>query len=167
MWQYLGHFILRYRIPLLVIVLALTAFMGYHASKTELSYEFARAIPTDNKKYLEYQEFRRKFGEDGNLLVIGIQTPKLFEEKTFNAYSQLALDLKKVRGVDDIICVTSAINLVKVPETEKLVADTIFPERTLTQAEIDSGKTIFLSLPFYKHLLYNPDTHAWLMGVRI
>jgi hypothetical protein len=46
MWQFLGQFILKYRLLLLLILLALTSFMAYHASKVELSYEFARAIPT-------------------------------------------------------------------------------------------------------------------------
>ena len=95
MWQFLGQFILKYRLLLLLILLALTSFMAYHASKVELSYEFARAIPTDHPKYKTYQEFRKKFGEDGNLLVIGIQTGKLFEEKTFNSYSSLQKALKR------------------------------------------------------------------------
>lgn len=167
MWQSLGRFILKYRLPLLLSLIALTGFMAWQASKVQLSYDFARAIPINNPKYKAYQEFRKKFGEDGNLLVIGIQTNKLFEEKTFNAYTSLLRNLKKVKGVDDIISVPSAINLVKVPETEKLKADTIFPDRILTQPEIDSFSKTFLSLPFYQHLLYNPSTNAWLMGVRI
>ena len=141
--------------------------MAYHASKVELSYEFARAIPTDHPKYKEYQEFRRKFGEDGNLLVIGIQTDKLFEEKTFNNYSSLQRALKRSSGVEDIISVPSAVDLVKDSTTERLKALPIFRDTILSQPEIDSSKNIFLSLPFYKTLLYNPDTHSWLMGVRI
>ncbi len=167
MWQNLGRFILKYRLMLLLILAAFTGFMAYHASKVELSYDFSRAIPVENPKYKTYQEFRKKFGEDGNLLVIGILTERLFDKKVFNAYALLLRNLKKVKGVDDVIAVPSAINLVKRQETEKLKADTIFSERALTQAEIDSGKTIFLNLPFYRQLLYNPDTHAWLMGVRI
>ena len=167
MWQSIGRFILKYRLPLLLTLAALTGFMAYQASKVQLSYDFSRAIPLNNPKYIAYQEFRKKFGEDGNLLVIGVQTNKLFEEKTFNAYASLLRNLKKINGVDDIIAVPSAINLVKVPETEKLKADTIFPERMLSQAAIDSSSRIFLSLPFYQHLLYNPETNAWLMGVRI
>lgn len=167
MWHSLGKFILKYRLPLLLILAAITGFMAYHASKVQLSYDFSRAIPINNPKYKAYQEFRKKFGEDGNLLVIGIQTDKFFEEKLFNAYASLERSLKKVNGVDDIISVPTAINLVKVMETEKLKADTIFPERILTQAEIDSGAKTFLNLPFYRQLLYNPSTHAWLMGVRI
>ena len=167
MWQSLGRFILRFRLPLLLLLAVLTAFMAYHASKVELSYDFSRAIPINNPKYKTYQEFRKKFGEDGNLLVIGIQTDKLFEAKTFNAYALLQRNLKKVTGVDDVIGVPTAINLVKITETEKLKADTIFAERTLTQGEIDSASSIFLNLPFYRDILYNRFTNAWLMGVRI
>lgn len=167
MWQSLGQFIIKYRLPLLLFLAVITGFMAYHASKVQLSYEFSRAIPTNNPKYKAYQEFRKKFGEDGNLLVIGIQTDKFFEEKTFNAYASLERNLKKISGIDDVIAVPSAVNLVKQPETEKLTAEPIFPDTALTQAAIDSGAAIFLNLPFYRNLLYNPSTHAWLMGVRI
>ena len=167
MWKNLGQFILKYRIPLLLIVLALTGFMGYHASKTELSYEFARAIPMDNPKYKDYQEFKKKFGEDGNLLVIGLQTKELFNAKVFNDYIGLLRGLKKTQYVEDIISIPTAVNLVKVPETEKLKAEPIFPDATLTQAEIDSCKNLFFTLPFYKGLLYNDQSDSWLMGIRI
>src|SRR5258705_2286629 len=167
MWHNLGKFILKYRLPLLLVLAAITGFMAYHASKVQLSYDCSRAIPINNSKYKAYQEFRKQFGEDGNLLVIGIQTDHFFKEKLFNNYASLQRSLKKVKGVDDIIAVPTAVNLVKIPETEKLKADTIFADRSLTQAEIDSGARTFLNLPFYRQLLYNPSTHAWLMGVRI
>jgi len=167
MWHNLGKFILKYRLLLLFLLVAATGFMMYHASRVQLSYDFSRAIPTNNPKYKAYQEFKKKFGEDGNLLVIGIQTDSFFQEKLFNSYTGLQRSLKKVYGVDDIISVPSAVNLVKMTETERLKADTIFPDRQLTQAEIDSGAAIFMKLPFYRQLLYNPQTNAWLMGVRI
>src|SRR5689334_17864392 len=99
MWHSLGRSILTNRLLLLIVLLALTSFMAYHASKVELSYEFSRAIPTDHPKYKAYQEFRKKFGEDGNLLVIGIQTNRLFTEKPFNNYILLQKELKKINGV--------------------------------------------------------------------
>jgi len=73
MWHKLGSFILKYRVWLLLLLAIATAFMTFWASKVRLSYEAARAIPADHPKYLAYQEFRKKFGEDGNLLVIGIR----------------------------------------------------------------------------------------------
>ena len=167
MWRKTGQFILAYRLTLLILLLAATAWMGYHASKVELSYEFTRAIPANHPANKTYQLFKQKYGQDGNLLVIGIQTKELFKEKLFNDYASLHRQLKKVNGVTDVISVPSAINLVKDPETEKLNAVGIFPEKALSQSEIDSSANIFLNLPFYQHLLYNPQTKAWLMGVSI
>jgi len=167
MWQRLGSFILKYRLALLISLAGVTGVMAYFASKVQLSYDFSRAIPVNNPKYKAYQDFKKKFGEDGNLLVIGIQTDQLFNEKIFNAYAGLQRSIRKVKGVDDVVSVPSAVNLVKIPDTERLKADTIFPDRALDQVEIDSAARLFLSLPFYRQLLYNPETNAWLMGVRV
>src|ERR1700737_985848 len=147
MWRSLSYFILKYRLPLLILLGVLTAGMIYEAKKVQLSYEFGKAIPIDNPKYIAYLEFKKKFGEDGNLLVIGIQTPGFFEENFFNNYAELQRDLKKQSGVEDIISVPAAIRLVKIEETEKLKAAPIFPERQLRQNEIDSFKKVFLNLP--------------------
>lgn len=167
MWHNLGRYILKYRIPLLVVLVAASSFMTWRASMVQMSYDFSRAIPVNNPKYKAYQEFKKKFGEDGNLLVIGIQTEKFFDEKIFNDYALLMRNLKRLYGVDDIIAIPSAVNIVKIPGTEQLKADTIFPDRILSEGEINSGAKTFLNLPFYHQLLYNPSTHSWLMGVRI
>jgi hypothetical protein len=37
----------------------------------------------------------------------------------------------------------------------------------LTQADLDSAKLIFESLPFYRTLLHNPDQKAYLLGVTV
>jgi uncharacterized protein len=167
MWRKLGQFILANRWPLLAVLIAATIFMGYRASKVELSYEFTRAIPVNHPANITYQAFKQKYGQDGNLLVIGIQTGDLFKEKLFRDYTQLLLDLKKVPGVTDIISVPSAINLVKDSATEKLIATPIFSDTVLSQPQLDSSAGIFLNLPFYQQLLYNPQTKAWLMGVSV
>jgi len=167
MWRKLGQFILRFRYIIIFILLAITAFAAYETSKVQISYDFSKAIPLNNPKYKIYQEFRKQFGEDGNLLVIGVQTNQFFQAAKFNAYSKLVSDLKKLPGVDDIISVNSAIDLKKDSATERLRAEQIFPEGTLSQELIDSSARRFMQLPFYRGLLYNPDSNAYLMGVRI
>lgn len=167
MWKFLGDRILRYGYLWLILLLCITAFLGWHASQVKLSYEFSRAIPTDHPKYVAYQEFRKKFGEDGNLLVVGIQTKEIFKQNIYNDYAALIRDVKKINGVEDIISVPSSINLVSDPETEKLGAVPVFRDSILTQEEIDSSSNIFLSLPFYRGLLYNAESGAWLMGIRV
>jgi hypothetical protein len=59
------------------------------------------------------------------------------------------------------------VNLQKDSLTEKLDVVRIFSDSIHTQAELDSARAVFLNLPFYKSLLYNADSNAYLMGVRI
>ncbi len=167
MWKRLGIFVLNYRLPLLIALFAVTGVMGYFASKVKLSYEFARAIPTDNPKYKEYKDFREKFGDDGNVLVVGVQTGKLFELNNFKAYLDLQQQIKKVSDVEDVLGIPSSVNLQKDSLTEKLNAVKIFPDTIHTQADLDSARRIFFNLPFYESLMYNADSNAYLMGVRI
>ena len=167
MWKQTGRFILKYRVLLLVIITLLTAVAAYWASQVGLSYEFSRAIPTNHPVNIAYQQFKKKYGEDGNMLVIGIKTDRFFSEQLFNAYQQLQEGLKKVPGVEDVISVPTAINLVKDAASEKLTVKRIFPGGTLNQSRIDSGAAVFQQLPFYQGLLYNPQTHAYLMGLHM
>jgi len=141
--------------------------MAYFASKVQLSYEFAKAIPTDNPKYQEYLSFREKFGEDGNLLVIGVQTDNFFNLNTFNAFNNLTQELKSIPHVEDALSISSAVNLIKDTATEKLKSIPIFSKTVSSQEELDSSKSVFFNLPFYKTLLYNPDSNAYLIAVRI
>lgn len=167
MWQRLGSFVIKNRLILLIGLFAVTAVMGYFASKVKLSYEFAKAIPTDNPKYKEYLDFREKFGDDGNVLVIAMQTDKFFELNHFKAYCTLQEQLRKVSNVNNILSVPAAITLHKNELTEKLIPVKIFNDSISTQAELDSAKNVFLNLPFYKSLLYNQQSNAYLMGVGI
>jgi hypothetical protein len=83
MWYKAGKFILRFRFPLLVIITTATAFMAWQASKVQLSYDFTRALPTDNPKYQDYQSFLKKFGGDGNTMVIGIGSDQFYKTTFF------------------------------------------------------------------------------------
>lgn len=167
MWRSLAKFVIKNRFVLLILLLAATATMGYFASKVKLSYEFSKAIPTDNPKYVDYVAFKNKFGDDGNLLVVGISTKELFVLKNFKLYQQLEVNLKKIAGVEDILSVPGAFNLVKNIETEKLNAVKIFPDKINTQQELDSSVAVFNNLPFYNERLYNKTTGSYLMAVRV
>jgi predicted RND superfamily exporter protein len=167
MWNKLGHFVLKNRLILLIITISLTALMGYFASKVQLSYEFAKAIPTNNPEYSTYLEFRKKFGDDGNLLVAGIETDKLFTKNIFNDYSNLSREIKKIAGVDDVLSVPGAITLMKDSVTDKFKAVPIFPSTITTQQELDSCRAVFENLLFYRSLLYNQETKAYLLAIRV
>lgn len=167
MWESIARLVLKFRLYLLIFLFLATAFMGYHASRVKMSYDFTRTIPTDNPKYIANQAFRQKFGDDGNLLVIAVQTDKLFQKDIFSKYISLNEAIKKVPGVDAVLSVPVTVNLVKDSITQKPKAIPIFSPHPASQEEIDSSKAVFLGLPFYRGLLYNPETNTWLMAVNV
>lgn len=166
MWQRLAGLVLKYRKLLLVILLLITGVMGYFASHIQLSYEFSKAIPTDNPRYQEYLSFKKKFGDDGNVLVLGVQTKDFFKAENFNQFSQLGLKLQSIPYVENVLSVANAVNLLKDSSTQKLITQPVFSD-TRNQSEIEHGETILYRLPFYNGLLYNKQTDAYLMIVRI
>ncbi|MES2648251.1 MAG: MMPL family transporter [Bacteroidota bacterium] len=167
MWYKLGQFILRFRVILLLLLFAATCFMGWQASKVQMGYEFAKSIPIDNSKYKDYLSFKSQFGEDGNMLVIGVKDPEFYKQQHFDAYRQMLATIKNVQGVEGILSVASAVNLTKSDTSETLRATPLFPASINTQPLIDSAKTIFENLVFYRRLLYNPDSNAYLAGISI
>jgi predicted RND superfamily exporter protein len=165
MWHSLAAFIIRFRIFLLIALTALTVVFGYYATKVQLTYEFSSAVPADNPEYIAYQSFRKQFGEDGNTLVVGVKTNKFFEPGFFSDYVALTKNLQKVNGVDNIMSVPTAINLTKDTITDKLQVVKLVPDSVAPDAE--TFKATFYNLPFYNGLLYNPETGAYLMGLRM
>lgn len=167
MWTSIARFILRYRFILLLLIGLITLVMGYFSKNLEITNNFARSIPTDNPKYLEYINFKNKFGEDGNLLVIGVSSQKFFELPFFNAYRTLCDSLKKTEHVSDVLAVPTVINLIKDTASNRFLATSIFPKKINTQADLDSLRLGFERLLFYKNLVYNPSTNAYLIAIRI
>ncbi|QEC67632.1 MMPL family transporter [Panacibacter ginsenosidivorans] len=167
MWYRLGQFILKYKIILLLLLLASTVWMGYKASHVQMGYDFAKAIPVDNPKYKDFLAFKKKFGDDGNTMVLGIETDKLYTPSVFNALATLQKDLKTVSGVEDIMGIPEIGALVKEDSTEKLSFKKIFHLPYTSQVALDSDKNVFLNYPFYNGKLYNAATNASLMAVRL
>ncbi len=167
MWFNLGEFILRFRVQLLIVLFAATGIITFFAAKVQLSYDFTRAIPTDNQKYIEFEAFKKKFGENGGVLVVGIQTKDFYTPTVFNSLVALDNRLKKVKGVDNILSIPEAVQLIKTDSTDKFVSTPVFVKGNNTKQQLDSSKQVFENLLFYKGLLYNPETDAYLLGVNV
>lgn len=166
MWYRLGQFILRFRLALLIILIVITGFMAYLATKIQMSYDFSRAVPTDNIKFKEYKAFKEKFGDDGNTVVVGVDSKDFYTLPVFNAAEELHKDLRKVKGVEGVLSIPEAVTLVK-DSSDKIVPQRIFHTPVTDQAILDSNRAVFENLPFYNSLLYNAETHAYLFGVQV
>ena len=84
MWSFLVRFILRNRLTNLIVILLLTGFMGYMASRVQLSYEFNSMLPASDSTRVIYDRFLKQFGQDGSVMFIGIKDKDLFKLEKFN-----------------------------------------------------------------------------------
>jgi predicted RND superfamily exporter protein len=167
MWYSLGKFILKNRLGALLFLLAATSVMGFYASKIQLSYDFTKAVPTDNPKFIDFRAFIKKFGADGNTMVIGVQSDKFFNKEFFNSVGELHHRLRAIDGVTGILSIPEVVTLGNDSVTGKFGPIKLFHYPYSNQADLDSARIKFQGLPFYKTLLYNPNTNAYLLGISL
>ncbi|MCX6271344.1 MAG: MMPL family transporter [Bacteroidetes bacterium] len=167
MWTILVRFILRNRLGILVFIGLVTVFMAYMASKVELSYEMGKILPDTDSTSIKYEQFKKKFGEDGSVLFIGVKDPRLFELGFFNDWYDLSVDLKQVDGIEEVVSLTRLYQLVRNDSTHKFDFKPVVGKKPASQTELDSLKRKIYSLPFYKGLIYNKETNATLMAVTL
>ena len=139
--------------------------MGYEASKMELSYEFAKILPADDPSFIEYQQFKKDFGSDGNIMVIGFADSTFFTLNKFNDWYHLSKAIRIIPGIKDVVSVPTSYNLVRNDSLRKFDFDPLIKRVPQTQADVDSLHEIFKQLPFYEGIVYNKETHATLMAI--
>jgi uncharacterized membrane protein YdfJ with MMPL/SSD domain len=47
-WTALSRWILRFRLPIILVIAGITVVMGYYASKAEMTYTMAQILPKDD-----------------------------------------------------------------------------------------------------------------------
>lgn len=148
-------------------VLAVTIFMGYHAKDVKLSYEVARVVPDDDPDYQAYQEFKKTFGEDGTIMVLGVKNPAFFSIKFFNQWRALSKELEGVDGVENIISIFNSQLLDKSKGQKKFIPSEIFSERIQSQKGLDSLVELYKSMPFYDDAFYNFRSNTSFIAINI
>ena len=164
-WYNVSKIILKNRRTWLAVILLLTAFMAFMASKITMSYELARILPQSDENYKIYEDFKTRFGEDGNVMVIAIKTDKIYELDNFNAWYDLSKKIKKIDGIKNVLSITNLFGIQKDDSLKKFNFPPLVPKRPTTQAEVDSVKAKIDLLPFYKGVIYSNDGQAHLMAV--
>ncbi|MCT4586524.1 MAG: MMPL family transporter [Carboxylicivirga sp.] len=167
MWINIARFILRNRIAILGVLFLITVFMGIMSRQIEMSYQYAPLLPEDDPTYVEYENFLDIYGNEGNMIIVGIQNEDFFELDDFNAWQDFSKSLLEVEGVTSVFSVGQSYNLKKNSKEKNFEIEPIFPETVEYQTDLDSLKSVFYSLPFYKELLYNKSSDAYLMAISL
>src|SRR5665647_193341 len=167
MWKYLTRVLLRYRLFILIFIFLLTAFMGWKGTSVKLSYENASILPADDSFIIDYTAFKKRFGEDGSVIVIGVENPNMFQLRDFNLWYDLTADMTKVYGVEGVTSITKAATLQKNDSIHQFEFLPTVPFRPTTQACVDSLKNKIMSLKFYDGLLFNSKTDVYILAITL
>ena len=158
-WSRLSRFILKRRYFILVVIAAITVFLASQMKYMRFSYTEANLLPQNHKVNVEYDNFLKLFGEEGNLIILAVEDPTLFTPKKFNDWNNLTKNLNHFPEVDFTVAIGDIKELKKNVEEEKFDFIPLYKETPKTQEEIIKIKTeLFENLPFYDNILFNKKT---------
>ncbi|MEO8517515.1 MAG: MMPL family transporter [Flavobacterium sp.] len=160
-WEFIAGIVLRNRITILVMILLLTVFLGFQWQNVKMTYNEANLLPKNHIANRQYTQFLNTFGEEGNLVVIGVKDNTLFTPKAFAAWNTLMNNLKShKKEVELVVSLSDLKKLQKDTINEKFeLVPFVQQDKTTDPAYLQEIKRqLFNDLPFYEGLLFNKKT---------
>ena len=164
MWAWLSSRILRNRNGILVVLGLITLFLGWNIQYAKMYYRYGGILPKSDSAYVQYERLLSRFSEDGNVIVLALDDPRLAELEHYRAWWQLGTDLKAQPGVDSVFSEAHLFNLLRDDSLKRFRLQAIAPEPPESQAQVDSLRALVRSLRFYEGLIYD-TAHTSLMMV--
>ncbi|MFL0205299.1 MMPL family transporter [Aquirufa sp. 2-AUSEE-184A6] len=167
-WDWIGKSILRYKFPLLGFILLLTIGLGFKASQIQLSYELAKILPKTDERFQLYEGFKKKYGEDGAVMVIAVENDQIFSPEEFKAWRELSSAVKKQPGIKNVLSLATLPELY-LDSTEKKFKTRLLLDSTavLNEENLNRFKTQLGKLPIYKNFLYTEDLKTHLLLITL
>ena len=121
----------------------------------------ANLLPDKHEVNLEYLDFTDKFGEEGNLIVIGIKDSLLFTTENLNAWNNLSKVLKDTNFVESVIAIGDLQKLKKDKKKQQFYLEPFIRDTISSDIELISiKKELFEKYPFYDEFLFNTKTKS-------
>lgn len=156
-WELIARVVLRNKILMLSIIVAATIFLSMQWKNIHFTFTEANMLPSDNIANVEYNAFLDKFGEEGNLVIIGVKDNTFFTPTAFKAWNTLMNSLKKDKAIDLVISINDLKKLQKNDSLQKFeLIPFVDQSKTVDEAYLKNiQKDLFNNMPFYEGLLFN------------
>lgn len=86
-WDVTARLILRNKIVILLAVLAATVVLSLQWKNMRFSTTEANLLPDNHEVNVVYNDFLKVFGEEGNLIILGVKDSTLFTVEKLNAWN--------------------------------------------------------------------------------
>ena len=167
MWDKIASFIIRFRLLLIILICLVTVVMGYYATKVEMSYDLARTVPADDPEMVFLQQFKKQFGEDANIIGVGLQDSAIYSLQNFNRFRELNKSIKKITGINNVLSLTELKIIRKDTVHKRFQLRALFPKELGSQHELDSLMTVLRTQKFYMGQLVNERNGATMMIISV
>lgn len=158
-WDFIARFILRNRIILLITLILFTVFMAFQWKNMRFTYTEANLLPDDHIINQEYNSFLEKFGEEGNLVVIGFKDSTFFTQKNILLWENFISEIKKDKAVDFTLSIEDLKVLKKDTINQKLKLVPFINKAEFSPEYLKEKENEFYNnLPFYEGMLFNKET---------
>ena len=158
-WDVTARLILRNKILILVGILLVTIFFSRQWENMRLAYSEANMLPDDHEVNITYNNFLKTFGEEGNLIVLGVKDSSLFTVEKLNAWNKLSEDFKSNEAVETVISIKDLQKLIKDTKNEKFNLEPFIKDSITSLAQIETLQDeLFKKYPFYDNFLFNKET---------
>jgi len=161
LWESIARIILNNRILIIIFLILATYFFSTHWHKIKFTYTEANLLPETHEENLKYNSFTSKFGEEGNLIVIGIKDSLLFTLENLNAWNKLSNSFKNLPQVETVIAFGDLQKLIKDKNTRQFYIEPFIEDSISSNAELKNLKDeLFFKSPFYDKFLINTKTKS-------
>jgi uncharacterized protein len=167
MWNRIAELIIRFRVLLIVIIAGTTVVMAWYASRVQMSYDSNKTVPPNDPDMVTLTKFREQFGEDGNIIAIGLQDSAVYNVKNFIAYREMTRQIKKLEGVNEVISLPVLKMILKDTAQSRFYLFPIFPDSITSQAHLDSLLMILRGQKIYMNQLVNSNNGATMILVSV
>ncbi|OZV71079.1 efflux RND transporter permease subunit [Winogradskyella aurantia] len=158
-WEAVARLILRNKIFILIAIILATVFFSMQWKHMRFTYTEANLLPDEHEVNLTYDEFLKIFGEEGNLIVLGVKDSSLFSVELFNAWNNLAQSFKDFEEIETVLSIKDLQKLVKNTEKEQFELEPFVKDSITSVAQIEElQKELFNKYPFYDNFLFNAKT---------
>lgn len=160
-WAVLARAILRNRTLILLGILGITLLWSTQWKYMQFTFTEANLLPDKHPENLQYQKFVEKFGDEGNLITIALNDPKLFTPDRLEAWKKLNQQINAFPEVGLVLSIDNVQALKKDSEAQQLTLEAVQIPKNPTPASIQEFKSkLFQELPFYNNLLFNKETET-------
>ncbi|EPR72853.1 putative integral membrane protein [Winogradskyella psychrotolerans RS-3] len=158
-WEAIARLILRNKIFILIAIILATIFFSSQWKHMRFSSTEANLLPDDHAVNLVYNEFLEIFGEEGNLVVLGVKDSTLFSVKQLNAWNKLADSFKGYDEVEAVLSIKDLKKLVKNTEKVQFELEPFIKDSISSIEEVNKLQDeLFNQYPFYDNFLFNAET---------